>query len=306
MKAHSTQNINLKHNTFCGFIAIVGKSNVGKSTLINRLVGEKISITAHRPQTTRRKILGIKTIHNKQAVYIDTPGISYNGTSQLNSLMNKAATSAFQDIDLILFVANGYSIDLVDQKILKSIFQRKHLPPIFLVMNKIDLIKDQNPLFLNVQKLSEQYQFTEIFPISAKKNTNLNILETAIFNRLPESQHYFLEQDLTDQRLTFRMAEIIREKIIKNVSQELPYVTNVEISNVNKKQTLYHIDATIWVEKTGQKKIVIGEKGQKLKTIGTQARLELEFLLNSKVFLNLFVQVKPNWTNDKNHLKNHV
>lgn len=298
-----TKQINNADNNCCGFIAIIGKSNVGKSTLLNNLIGEKISITADRPQTTRNKILGIKTVDNKQAIYIDTPGISLNNQSKLNKLMNKTAKASFKDVDLIIFMVDGLNWDEADEAVLKSILKLVNPPPVFLLLNKIDLIKDQKLLLLQVQKLTDQYNFTEVFPIAASKNINLNILEKSIFNILPTSHHYFFNSDITDKDLNFRIAEIIREKLIKNLSQELPYTTHVQVNSIEKPQTTYRIDATIWVEKLGQKKIVIGENGSKLKIIGTQARIDLEKLLKNKVFLALFVQVKSNWTNDQNNLK---
>lgn len=288
---------------YCGFVAIIGKSNVGKSTLLNKLIGEKISITANRPQTTRNKILGIKTIGNKQIIYIDTPGISLNNNSQLNKLMNKAAKNSFKDADLIIFMIESLKWDSADEAVLQSIIKLKNPPTVFLLLNKLDLVADEKLLLPQVQQLTERYNFIEVFPISAYKDINLNILENTIFKLLPLAPHYFDDSSVTDQNLNFRIAEIIREKLIKNLSQELPYTTHVQVTNVEKPVNIYRINATIWVEKTGQKKIVIGEGGSKLKTIATQARLDLEKLLKNKVFLTLFVQVKSNWTNDNNNLK---
>lgn len=295
--------MNKDKDTYCGFVAIIGKSNVGKSTLLNKLIGEKISITANRPQTTRNKILGVKTIDNKQIIYIDTPGVSLNNNSKLNKLMNKTAKSSFQDADLIIFMIEGLKWNLEDEAVLQSIMKLKNNPVVFLLLNKLDLVADEKLLLPQVQNLMNQYNFTEVFPVSARKNINLDKLETALVSFLPKSVHYFLDDNITDKDLNFRIAEIIREKLIKNLSQELPYTTHVQIDNIEEKPMIHHISATIWVEKTGQKKILIGEGGNKLKTIGTQARLDLEKLLNRKVFLTLFVQVKSNWTNDSDNLK---
>ncbi len=295
--------MNKDKDTYCGFVAIIGKSNVGKSTLLNKLIGEKISITANRPQTTRNKILGVKTIDNKQIIYIDTPGVSLNNNSKLNKLMNKTAKSSFQDADLIIFMIEGLKWNLEDEAVLQSIMKLKNNPVVFLLLNKLDLVADEKLLLPQVQNLMGQYNFTEVFPVSARKNINLDKLETALISFLPKSVHYFLDDNITDKDLNFRIAEIIREKLIKNLSQELPYTTHVQIDNIEEKPMIHRISATIWVEKTGQKKILIGEGGNKLKTIGTQARLDLEKLLNHKVFLTLFVQVKSNWTNDSDNLK---
>ncbi len=295
--------MNKDKDTYCGFVAIIGKSNVGKSTLLNKLIGEKISITANRPQTTRNKILGVKTIDNKQIIYIDTPGVSLNNNSKLNKLMNKTAKSSFQDADLIIFMIEGLKWNLEDEAVLQSIMKLKNNPVVFLLLNKLDLVADEKLLLPQVQNLMGQYNFTEVFPVSARKNINLDKLEKALINFLPKSVHYFLDDNITDKDLNFRIAEIIREKLIKNLSQELPYTTHVQIDNIEEKPMIHRISATIWVEKTGQKKILIGEGGNKLKTIGTQARLDLEKLLNHKVFLTLFVQVKSNWTNDSDNLK---
>lgn len=289
-------------NSFCGFITIIGKPNVGKSTLLNKLIGKKISITTNKPQTTRHKILGIKTINNKQAIYVDTPGMCFKNYSKVIQLMNKAAKSSLKDADVILFVIESMRWDSKDEEVLQQIQKFKQKTPVFLILNKIDLISDHNLLLPEIQKLTEKYNFTEVFPISANKNINLDILEKKIFNNLPVAPHYFLNT-VTDQNLNFRASEIIREKLIKNLSQELPYVLNVEITNITKQQSINKIDAVIWVEKSGQKKIVIGENGSKLKLIGTQARLDLEKLFNKKVFLTLWVQIKPDWTNNANNLK---
>ena len=292
------------NHSYCGFIAIIGKSNVGKSTLLNRLVGNKISITADRPQTTRHKILGIKTINNKQAIYIDTPGITHNNHSKLNKLMNKAAKSSYKDADLIIFMVESLTCDLEDEAILENIIKLKRPATTFLIFSKLDLVKDENLLLPKVQELNAKYPFTEVFPISVKNNFNIDKLEEKIFSFLPEAPHYFLDNHLTDKDLNFRIAEVIREKLIKNLEQELPYATHVEIVSISKNRDLYKIHANIWVEKVGQKKIVIGKNGCKLKIIGTQARIELEKTLKSKIFLNLFVQVKSNWTNNDLNLKN--
>lgn len=293
----------MNDESYCGFVAIIGKSNVGKSTLLNKLIGEKISITANRPQTTRNKILGVKTVNNKQAVYIDTPGISLNNNSKLNKLMNKTAKSSFKDVDLIIFMIESLKWDSEDEAVLQSIVKLKNPPTVFLLLSKLDLVADEKLLLPQVKQLTEKYNFIEVFPISSHKNINIDVLQNTIFKLLPIGPHYFFDSSVTDKNLNFRIAEIIREKLIKNLSQELPYTTHVEVTNIEKPAKTYRINATIWVEKTGQKKIVIGENGSKLKIIGTQARLDLEKLLQNKVFLTLFVQVKSNWTNDNNNLK---
>lgn len=294
--------INNDSLSYCGFITIIGKPNVGKSTLLNRLVGEKISITADKPQTTRHKIYGIKTIDNKQAIYIDTPGIFLKNYSGLNKLMNKSAKSALKDVELIMLVIDGTNWDHQDEVVLKEIKKIKKFTPVFLVINKIDLIKDRNLLLPEVEKLAAKYNFNEILPISADKNIGLEQLEKHVFNILPKAPHYFLNS-ITNQNINFRAAEIIREKLIRNLNKELPYASNVEITQIMQKKNICKIDAVIWVEKIGQKKIVIGEQGAKLKTIATQARLSLEKLVKDKVFLTLWVQVKANWTDNNTQLK---
>ena len=292
-----------KMKSYCGFISIIGKPNVGKSTLLNKLIGEKISITANKPQTTRYKILGIKTVANKQAVYIDTPGICLKNYSKLNKLMNKAAKSSLKDVDLIMFVVESLHWNSQDEAVLHEIKKIKKTLPVFLLLTKLDLVPDHKLLLPEIKKLSEKYNFTEIFPISVRKNINVTALEEKIFNTLPQAPHYFLNS-ITDRNLNFRATEIIREKLIRNLNQELPYALNVEIINViTKPKNTYKIDAVIWVEKIGQKKIVIGENGSKLKTIGTQSRVDLEKLFNKKIFLTLWVQVKSNWTDNTDNLK---
>jgi GTP-binding protein Era len=294
---------NISSNTYCGFIAIVGKTNVGKSTLLNKLIGEKISITANKSQTTRHKILGIKTKDNKQAVFIDTPGLCLHNKNKLNKLMNKTIKSALKEVDLIIFLVESLVINKEDQVVLDYIAKLPNLPKVFLLISKSDLVKDHELLLPQVKQLTDQYEFTKVLPISARENINIDLLEESIFQVLPESPHYFDSGNVTDRDINFRIAEIIREKLIKNVGQELPYVTNVQIEQIKKIKKTQHIDATIWVEKDGQKKIIVGASGSKLKTIGTAARLDLEKLLNSKVFLSLFVKVKSNWTNNDYNLK---
>jgi GTP-binding protein Era len=285
----------------CGYVAVIGRPNVGKSTLINCLVGQKISITARKPQTTRHRILGIKTVDTFQAIYVDTPGLHKTATRALNQYMNVAATSVINDVDLILFVIDSLHFKEEDEWVLSKLENCNC--PIILVINKVDRLEDKLELLPSIEKLNQQKKFIDIFPLSAKKNTNVASLEKRIFELLPESPHYFGADDVTDRSLRFMAAELIREKLIRNLGQEVPHAVTVQIDQFKDDQKLITISATILVERQGQKAIVVGKDGQQLKTIGTDARIEMEKLFDKKVFLRLWVKVKSGWSNDAKALK---
>lgn len=285
-----------------GFIGIAGRPNVGKSTLFNAIIGEKISIVADKPQTTRNKITGIKNLPDAQLVFFDTPGMHKAKTS-LNRAMVRTAQETFKDTDILLMLVEADS-DVHSQ----DIFLIENLTdvkiPVYLIINKIDLIEKKLLLPL-IDKFRTLYDFREIFPISAVQGDGLDELLQTIKENLPEGPQYFPEDAFTDATERFIAAEFIREKILLLTSQEIPYVTAVEVESFkeNEEKNLIRISATINVEKESQKAIMIGKKGLMLKNIGTQARLEMEKLFGSKVFLELFVRVKKDWTSSEKMLQ---
>ncbi|OGT07042.1 MAG: GTPase Era [Gammaproteobacteria bacterium GWE2_37_16] len=290
--------------THCGYIAIIGRPNAGKSTLLNKILGEKVSITARKPQTTRHKILGIKTVDNKQMIYVDTPGVSHKNNQEekcaLNHYMFKAALSTINDVDLIIFVVDAMKWYDDDTWLLKKL--RSTNRPIILAINKTDEIKEKGTLLPYLATLQEKGNFVDLIPISAKQGTNIKKLEEVIARLLPENPFLFPEDQITDRNDRFLAAEIIREKLIRLLGQEVPYAIDVHIEEFVVKDQILHIRGLIIVERPGQKAIVIGEKGQKLKEVGTKARLDMERFFEKKVFLQLWVKVKEGWTDDKKML----
>jgi len=287
--------------TKSGYVAIVGRPNVGKSTLINTLLGEKVSIISPKPQTTRWQILGIQTVKKAQIIYIDTPGIHEAEKRAINRYMNRVASSVIEDADVILFLVDGKTWQKEDELVLKKLKAAKG--PVILVVNKIDLFTDKKMLLPVIDKLKNKFEFESIIPISALEAENTKELEKEIIKLLPEGEQLYPEDQLTDKSVRFQIAEIIREKLIRLTEEELPYTTTVEIENFQEEEKLVRINALIWVERPGQKIIVIGKKGAKLKKVGIQARHEIEKLVDKKVFLQLWVKVKENWTDDQKSLK---
>ena len=284
------------HNR-CGYVAILGRPNVGKSTLLNQLLGFKLSITSKKPQTTRHKILGIRTLGGDQIIYVDTPGMHLSNKRAINRYMNHAAKSATSDIDLIIFVTDRTSWTDEDELVAKSIEEAG--APAILVINKIDLVPKKNDLIPYLSKLINLPGVVDTVPLSALRCENLDSLENLILKYLPNSQHYFSDDQFTDKSERFLVAEIIREKIMRQLGDEIPYSVAVEIEEFKERKRITHISALIWVERKGQKKIIIGENGEKLRTIGRDSRLDIESLLNCKVMLNLWVKVKSGWSNDE-------
>lgn len=292
--------------TTCGYVAIIGRPNVGKSTLLNKIIGQKISITARKAQTTRHKILGIKTRGSTQIVYIDTPGVqrAINKRSGLLSrAINKAAWAALFDVDVIVFVVQGTVWGEEDEWICAQITKRQKQKPVILAINKVDEVVPRERLLPHIDKIKGKMEFAAIVPIAARVGTNLDKLEQAIIKFLPESPFFYYAEQITDQSQEVRVAEIIREKIVRLLGQELPYVTAVQVDSLVQEEKLVRIEATIFVAKAGQKAIIIGRKGAKLKQIGTLARQELEKMFGRKVFLSLWVKVKEKWIDDKRMLK---
>jgi len=285
-----------------GFVAIIGRPNVGKSTLLNSLVGEKVSITSPKPQTTRWQILGIKTLPHTQIIYIDTPGLHREEKRAMNRYMNRIANAVILDADVIVFMIDATSWRGEDELVLMKLQEAQK--PIILAINKIDLVNDKADLLPLIDKLKDKLRFTHIIPISAMKAENTDELEEVIAKLLPEGPQLYPDDQVTDKNIRFQVAEIIREKLIHVTEEELPYTTTVEIEQYAPGEKLTEISAVIWVEREGQKIIVIGKKGVKLKKIGMQARREIEKLIGNKVFLRLWVKVKANWTDDDKALRN--
>jgi len=290
----------MKNESRCGYIAIVGRPNVGKSTLLNRILGEKISITSRKPQTTRHKILGIKTQDHVQAIYVDTPGIHKTLKRAINRRMNKAASSAIHDVDVIVFIVDARIWHEEDELVLNKIRDAKC--PVILALNKVDLIKDKQRLLPILEARKEKMNFLSIIPISAARDINIDQLEKLIYKLLPQDVHFFPKDQITDRDDRFRIAEIVREKLIRATGQEVPFGSVVMVESMKLEKQILHIDVVIWVERRGQKNIIIGKKGEKLKNIGTLARLNLEKLFDCKVFLTLWVKVKEGWSDDERML----
>ena len=285
----------------CGYVAIVGRPNVGKSTLLNHLLGQKISITSRKPQTTRHQVLGIKTEANHQVIFVDTPGLHQAADKAINRYMNRAATSALRDVDVVVFVVDRTAWTDEDRMVLERV-KATGLPTL-LVVNKVDLLSDKSVLLPHLRQLEEEGDFAAIVPLSALRHHNVEVLEREIIRFLPESEYFFPEEQITDRSQRFLAAEIVREKIMRQLGDELPYAITVEIEEFSAEDGVLHIAALIFVERKGQKKILIGEKGTRLRSIGTDARRDMELLFDSKVMLRLWVKVKTGWSDDERALR---
>ncbi len=288
-------------STRCGHVALVGRPNVGKSTLLNHLLGQKISITSRKPQTTRHRVLGIKTEHDAQIIYVDTPGLHRDEPKAINRLMNQAASQAIADVDLVLFVVDRTRWTDGDAWVLEKL--RGAHCPVMLVINKVDLQQDKAQLLPFMQQMGEQFPFVEVFPLSALRGHNLDALEAAIRKYLPENPFFYDEEQVTDRSERFLVAELVREKIMRQLGDEVPYSMAVEIESFKREGRAWHIHALILVEREGQKKIVIGSGGERLKLIGEEARHDIEKLLDARVMLKLWVKVKSGWSDDERALR---
>ena len=282
----------------CGYIALVGKPNTGKSTLMNALVGEKLSITADRPQTTRHQILGIKTTDKYQCIFIDTPGIHDSNHKAIHRYMNRAATSMLADADLICVLLDIRHFNKEDEAILQRVGQHKKL---VIVLNKIDQLSKSACLPV-MQKISALLPGVEIVPVSALREENLDRLEQVILSHLPQGLPQFPDDQLTDKSMRFITAEIIREKLFRLLTQELPYSITVSVDHYIEETDITRISATIWVERKSQKAIVIGKNGSLLKKVGSLARADIEHLIEARVYLQLWVKVREDWSDDEKSL----
>jgi len=291
---------NIKRETRCGYVAIIGRPNVGKSTLLNHLVGYRISAIVNKPQTTRTNVRGIVTQDNYQIIFTDTPGIHHDSKTLMNKTLNIAAVAALDSVDAVVVLVEALKWTAEDDLVLKRL---EHLScPIFLLINKVDRIVAKQRLFSYIEVVKEKHRFTEIIPISATKGINTKELLEALKTTLPLADYDYDEDSITDQTLRSICSEVVREQLMDQLHQELPYSTAVYIEKFVETPHRVDIDATIWVGKARQKGMVIGKKGQTLKRIGTRARIILEELLETKVVLKTFVKIEENWQNNPKHL----
>jgi GTP-binding protein Era len=292
--------------TQCGTVSIIGRPNVGKSTLLNHLVGYKISAIANKPQTTRTNIRGIVTeLKNEnhpgyQIIFTDTPGIHLNSKNLLNRTLNSEAVAAVEDVDAIIFIVEALKWTDEDEFVLTRIKHTK--VPVILLINKVDRIKEKERLFEYLQKVSAKRDFAEIIPASAAKGINTDILIESLLKNLPKSEFIYPEDYITDKSVRFICSELIREQLVLNLHEELPYTTAVEIEKFEETENLVTIEVVIWTDRKNQKGIIIGKKGETLKRIGQGARHSLEDFLMKKVMLKQWVKVEENWQNNPRHL----
>jgi GTP-binding protein Era len=285
----------------CGLVTLAGRPNVGKSTLLNRLVGQKISITSARAQTTRHRLLGIKTSKQTQVVYVDTPGLHTATKGMMNRHLNRVAGASLQGVDCIvlLIAASGWTKE--DEYPLQQV--AKQGIPVILAMNKIDQLKNRDQLLPLIERSRGKMEFTEIVPVSARTGANVDVLEKTILKYLPEQPLLYPRDQITDRGERFLAAELIREQIFRGFQQEIPYATAVSIEQFKRVKQTLHIEAVIWVEKEGQKPILIGKDGQRLKSVGSRARLAMQKLFGGKVHLNLWVKVREGWSDSERTLR---
>ncbi|CAH0990413.1 GTPase Era [Sinobacterium norvegicum] len=284
-----------------GYVALIGRPNVGKSTILNHILGQKISITSRKPQTTRHRVLGIKTEGLIQAMYVDTPGLHKEQKKAINRYMNRAASSSIKEVDVIVFVVEKLQWTDEDQLVLEQLMVARC--PVILAVNKVDQIEDKQKLLPFLQKLTAKMDFKAIVPVSALDGHNLSNLEEEIGKLLPEGEHFYPEDQVTDRSSRFLAAELVREKIMRQLGDELPYEMTVEIESFEDDGELISINALILVERDSQKSIVIGKGGKRLKLIGQEARKEMERMFDAKVMLKTWVKVKGGWSDDDRALR---
>ena len=280
----------------CGYISIIGKTNVGKSTLLNSIFDKKVSITSKTSQTTRSNIYAIKNINNSQAIFIDTPGIHSKTNKALNKILRKKPKEVLNDVDLILFIISGSKFDELDEETFKLV--KDSAPKKVLLINKIDLLKNKSELFEFVNSFKEKEIFDSIIPISALKKDGIDIVKKEIETLLPENDFFYSSEDFNFQSFEFEISEIIREKVIRYLGDELPYETAVKIEQFEDTKEILNVSALIIVSRSSQKKIVVGSNGEKIKQIGTAARKEIEAIMKKRARLDLWCKVKKNWLND--------
>lgn len=283
--------------TYCGYIALIGRPNVGKSTLLNLLVGSKVSITSSKPQTTRNRLLGIKTEGAYQSVYVDTPGIHASRDQKaLNKAMNRISSFTIHDVDAVVLLLDLSKQTKDDELVMEKC--RDLSVPLIVVLNKLDQVDNKNTLLPKIERIESELKPKAIVPLSAKTGENVEQLSSLLKDLLPESPHFFPDDDITDKSDRFLIAEIVREKIFRMTGEELPYSTAVQLEQYEMKGKTMHIAALIYVEREGQKKIIIGKNGEKIKQIGQKARLDIEKLIGKKVFLQCWIKVRRGWSDD--------
>jgi GTPase len=286
----------------CGLVAIVGRPNVGKSTLLNALVGQKISITSRKAQTTRHRITGVRTVDEAQFVFVDTPGFQTRHGTALNRTLNRTVLASLTDVDVVLFVVEAGHFGLPDAKVLALLPEDK---PVILVANKLDLVHRRAELMPWLKSMQERRSFAEFVPLSAERKADVERLLGIVKPYLPEQGWYYEEDALTDRSERFLASEIVREKLFRLTGDELPYTSTVVIDKFEEEGAMKRIAATIVVERDAHKGMVIGEKGERLKRIGSEARQELEQLMEAKVFLELWVKVRSGWADSEEHLRSY-
>ncbi len=284
----------------CGYVAVIGRPNVGKSTLINAIIGHKISIVTPKPQTTRHRILAVDSRPDRQIVFVDTPGLHRKARKAMNRMMNRTAVNALIDADVVLFMTEANRWTVEDQDVLKRLQSTSQ--PVVALLNKTDKVHPKEMLLQALAEMSARYDFAEVMPISAKQDDNLDRLMQILPGYLPESEPLFPEDMITDRSKTFRAAEIIREKLTLNLRREVPYGITVQIERYTEDETGIEIHALIWVERDSQKGIVVGKDGSVLKKVGRAARVELKAELGVPVHLELWVKVKDNWADSEQDL----
>jgi GTPase len=290
-----------RHSDYrCGYVAIVGQPNVGKSTLLNRMVGQKISITSKKPQTTRHRITGILTDAESQFVFVDTPGFQSQHTNRLNSAMNRVVTQSMRDVDVVVFVIEAMHFDNRDKLVIKLLPANR---PVILAINKIDRIPDKSQLLPFLDKMAKAFPFAEMVPVSAEQGTQLPELISTIRPHLPLNPPFFAEDDVTDRDERFMAAELVREKLFRLLGDEIPYSTSVVVDRFQMEGELRQIHLSILVDKPNQKAIVIGKGGEKLKLIASAARKDMEESFGGKVYLQVWVKVKSGWADDARTLR---
>jgi GTP-binding protein Era len=297
----STEEQGAKADFHCGYVALVGRPNVGKSTLMNCILGQKLSIVTAKPQTTRQRIAGIKTTEQGQVIYIDTPGIHLAARRALNRYMNRIAQAAFQDVDLILFLVEAGRWTRQDEHVARSL--ERVNAPVVLVVNKVDLVPDKARLLRFVGEEVGAERFREVLMVAARNGDGVDDLEQVVLRYLPFSRPFYDEDQLTDRSERFLAGELIREQLMERLHQELPYALTVEIEEFKRDTNLLRIGAIVWVERAGQKQIVIGKGGDVLKQVGTRARHALQELFGEKVFVRLWVKVSRDWSDSERALR---
>jgi GTP-binding protein Era len=285
----------------CGYVAIIGRPNVGKSTLLNHILGQKLCITSRKPQTTRHTLLGIKTEADLQMIFVDTPGIHTNQERAINRVMNRSAAGVIADVDVVVFVIDRFEWSEADEYVAK--YLSNNPVPLIVAINKVDMIEDKAALLPHLKFLESKVNAVELIPLSALRKTNLDELQEKIKVHIPERMHVFPEDQITDRSERFLASEIVREKIMRQLGAEVPYQVTVEIEEFRAEKKITHISALILVEREGQKKIIIGTNGERIKKVGEQARADIESLLGCKVMLRTWVKVRSGWSDDERALR---